>query len=152
MVNTVRPDEKSVMTYVSAYYHAFAGVYKVWILRKQTKLMCWGLWCCMIWNFRFWFSLHDFPFACVILEINKSFKADEKVVMTYVSSYYHAFSTSQKVLINTNDFFQKKSPFFNRRRSIHEFFSNRKETHINKYSFLFELFRLNKRLVEFVKY
>ncbi|CAF1180208.1 unnamed protein product [Adineta ricciae] len=28
MVNTVRPDEKSVMTYVSAYYHAFAGVYK----------------------------------------------------------------------------------------------------------------------------
>jgi hypothetical protein len=29
MVNTVRPDEKSVMTYVSAYYHAFAGVYKV---------------------------------------------------------------------------------------------------------------------------
>jgi hypothetical protein len=26
MVNTVRPDEKSVMTYVSAYYHAFAGV------------------------------------------------------------------------------------------------------------------------------
>ncbi|CAH8668404.1 unnamed protein product, partial [Dicrocoelium dendriticum] len=28
MVNTVRPDERSVMTYVSAYYHAFAGANK----------------------------------------------------------------------------------------------------------------------------
>ncbi|THD25163.1 Alpha actinin sarcomeric [Fasciola hepatica] len=28
MVNTVRPDERSVMTYVSAYYHAFAGAHK----------------------------------------------------------------------------------------------------------------------------
>ncbi|TGZ68819.1 hypothetical protein CRM22_004078 [Opisthorchis felineus] len=28
MVNTVRPDERSVMTYVSAYYHAFAGAQK----------------------------------------------------------------------------------------------------------------------------
>ncbi|VDN20227.1 unnamed protein product, partial [Dibothriocephalus latus] len=25
MVNTVRPDERSVMTYVAAYYHAFAN-------------------------------------------------------------------------------------------------------------------------------
>jgi hypothetical protein len=29
MVETIRPDEKCMMTYVSAYYHAFAGVYKV---------------------------------------------------------------------------------------------------------------------------
>lgn len=36
MVNTVRPDEKSVMTYVSAYYHAFAGVYKVSFFRFET--------------------------------------------------------------------------------------------------------------------
>ncbi|CAL8092294.1 unnamed protein product [Calicophoron daubneyi] len=28
MVNTVRPDERSVMTYVAAYYHAFAGSQK----------------------------------------------------------------------------------------------------------------------------
>jgi len=29
MIDTIRADEKSVMTYVSAYYHAFAEVYKV---------------------------------------------------------------------------------------------------------------------------
>ena len=34
----------------------------------------------------------------VFVEINNSIKADEKVVMTYVSSYYHAFSTTQKVI------------------------------------------------------
>ncbi|CAH8480705.1 unnamed protein product [Heterobilharzia americana] len=28
MVNTIRPDERSVMTYISAYYHAFAGAQK----------------------------------------------------------------------------------------------------------------------------
>jgi hypothetical protein len=33
------------------------------------------------------------------IEINNSIKADEKVVMTYVSSYYHAFSTTQKVIL-----------------------------------------------------
>ena len=37
MVNTVRPDEKSVMTYVSAYYHAFAGVYKVLKFEKCKR-------------------------------------------------------------------------------------------------------------------
>ncbi len=29
MIDTIRPDEKSVMTYVSAYYYTFAEVYKV---------------------------------------------------------------------------------------------------------------------------
>jgi hypothetical protein len=29
MVNAFKPDERSVMTYVSAYYHAFAGAHKV---------------------------------------------------------------------------------------------------------------------------
>ena len=29
MVNCIKPDERSVMTYVSAYYHAFAGVQQV---------------------------------------------------------------------------------------------------------------------------
>jgi hypothetical protein len=37
----------------------------------------------------------------VFIEINNSIKADEKVVMTYVSSYYHAFSTTQKVMHET---------------------------------------------------
>ena len=29
MINCFKPDERSVMTYVSAYYHAFAGVQQV---------------------------------------------------------------------------------------------------------------------------
>lgn len=60
-------------------------------------------------------------FVCVFLEINNSIKADEKVVMTYVSSYYHAFSTTQKVLFFFSTFscfllneFEKK----NKKRSI----------------------------------
>jgi hypothetical protein len=32
-----------------------------------------------------------------ILEITHSLKPDEKSVMTYVSSYYHAFAGAQKV-------------------------------------------------------
>ncbi|CAF1477539.1 unnamed protein product [Rotaria sordida] len=39
MVDTIRPDEKSVMTYVSAYYHAFAGVYKVLIKADEKVVM-----------------------------------------------------------------------------------------------------------------
>ena len=32
MVNCIKPDERSVMTYVSAYYHAFAGAHKVHVI------------------------------------------------------------------------------------------------------------------------
>ncbi|CAH8445536.1 unnamed protein product [Schistosoma guineensis] len=40
MVNTVRPDERSVMTYVSAYYHAFAGAQKAESAANQiTKVL-----------------------------------------------------------------------------------------------------------------
>ena len=35
MVNSVKPDERSVMTYVSAYYHAFAGAQQVIVCRKN---------------------------------------------------------------------------------------------------------------------
>lgn len=35
MVETIRPDEKCVMTYVSAYYHAFSGVYKVFEKKNE---------------------------------------------------------------------------------------------------------------------
>ncbi|CAF2152013.1 unnamed protein product [Rotaria magnacalcarata] len=38
----------------------------------------------------------DIPKMLDAEEINNSIKSDEKVVMTYVSSYYHAFSTTQK--------------------------------------------------------
>lgn len=39
MVETIRPDEKCVMTYVSAYYHAFSGVYKV-LKKLGVNLPC----------------------------------------------------------------------------------------------------------------
>lgn len=39
MVNCIRPDERSVMTYVSAYYHAFAGAHKVHNLCVLTSLL-----------------------------------------------------------------------------------------------------------------
>ena len=29
MLNAVKPDERSVMTYVSSYYHAFSGAQQV---------------------------------------------------------------------------------------------------------------------------
>lgn len=29
IVNTARPDEKAIMTYVSSFYHAFSGAQKV---------------------------------------------------------------------------------------------------------------------------
>lgn len=43
MVNTIRPDERSVMTYVAAYYHAFANAHNVCfhtfqILNKNLKI------------------------------------------------------------------------------------------------------------------
>ena len=35
MVNSVKPDERSVMAYVSSYYHAFSGAQQV-----KSQLMC----------------------------------------------------------------------------------------------------------------
>ena len=32
MLNAVKPDERSVMTYVSSYYHAFSGAQQVLVL------------------------------------------------------------------------------------------------------------------------
>lgn len=32
IVRSVKPDEKSIMTYVSSYYHAFAGAQKVFLI------------------------------------------------------------------------------------------------------------------------
>lgn len=42
MVNSVKPDERSVMTYVSAYYHAFAGaqqVSRIWKLNLSHDFL-----------------------------------------------------------------------------------------------------------------
>ena len=37
--NSVKPDEKSIMTYVSSYYHAFAGAQKVCIIVFSAFLL-----------------------------------------------------------------------------------------------------------------
>jgi hypothetical protein len=88
-----------VMTYVSAYYHAFADVYKVFIKN----------WFAVRMSVSFLSFLNAwFVYVYVLIEINNSIKADEKVVMTYVSSYYHAFSTTQKVGIFSMNIRQKK--------------------------------------------
>lgn len=38
IVNTARPDEKAIMTYVSSFYHAFSGAQKVPGRAKQAHL------------------------------------------------------------------------------------------------------------------
>uniref|UniRef100_A0A8C9WK50 Actinin, alpha 2b n=1 Tax=Scleropages formosus TaxID=113540 RepID=A0A8C9WK50_SCLFO len=41
LVNTARPDEKAIMTYVSCYYHAFAGAQKVRLLEWIRRTTPW---------------------------------------------------------------------------------------------------------------
>jgi len=38
MLNAVKPDERSVMTYVSSYYHAFSGAQQVLLQFPYTFL------------------------------------------------------------------------------------------------------------------
>jgi len=38
MANSFKPDDRCVMTYVSAYYHAFAGALKVFFLLDYFDL------------------------------------------------------------------------------------------------------------------
>uniref|UniRef100_A0A8B9EF43 Actinin alpha 2 n=1 Tax=Anser cygnoides TaxID=8845 RepID=A0A8B9EF43_ANSCY len=40
VVNTTRPDERTIMTYVSCYYHAFAGAQKVRLWSKHNWDLC----------------------------------------------------------------------------------------------------------------
>ena len=39
MVNMIKPDERAVMTYVSCYYHALKGAYKVITCNDQSLLL-----------------------------------------------------------------------------------------------------------------
>ncbi|KAG2467410.1 ACTN2 protein, partial [Polypterus senegalus] len=74
IVNTARPDEKAIMTYVSCYYHAFAGAQKFYCL-----------------------SLSPPPFYILIpLDIVNTPKPDERAIMTYVSCFYHAFAGAEQ--------------------------------------------------------
>lgn len=40
MVNNAKPDERSVMAYVSSYYHAFSGAQKVSIFALRNEIVC----------------------------------------------------------------------------------------------------------------
>ncbi|XP_009579424.1 PREDICTED: alpha-actinin-4-like, partial [Fulmarus glacialis] len=77
IVNTARPDEKAIMTYVSSFYHAFSGAQKMAVL-----------------------SLVDSGTRpqLVHMDIVGTLRPDEKAIMTYVSCFYHAFSGAQKLL------------------------------------------------------
>ncbi|KAH0513022.1 Alpha-actinin-4 [Microtus ochrogaster] len=70
IVNTARPDEKAIMTYVSSFYHAFSGA-------QKTSVTSLGL-------------------EASSLNIVGTLRPDEKAIMTYVSCFYHAFSGAQK--------------------------------------------------------
>ncbi|KAK9394327.1 ACTN4 [Crotalus adamanteus] len=81
IVNTARPDEKAIMTYVSSFYHAFSGA------QKHP-------------------AFFDFLWRGLLLRANwepqtsanivGTLRPDEKAIMTYVSCFYHAFSGAQK--------------------------------------------------------
>ncbi|XP_014748999.1 PREDICTED: alpha-actinin-4-like [Sturnus vulgaris] len=73
IVNTARPDEKAIMTYVSSFYHAFSGAQKVPGAFVPVLSPCPGA-----------------------SDIVGTLRPDEKAIMTYVSCFYHAFSGAQK--------------------------------------------------------
>ncbi|XP_010186983.1 PREDICTED: alpha-actinin-2 [Mesitornis unicolor] len=75
VVNTARPDERAIMTYVSCYYHAFAGAQKLVGQCLRAELNS----CCLI-----------FPY------IVNTPKPDERAIMTYVSCFYHAFAGAEQ--------------------------------------------------------
>ncbi|KAG8524431.1 Alpha-actinin-4, partial [Galemys pyrenaicus] len=83
IVNTARPDEKAIMTYVSSFYHAFSGAQKVPGRARQARLA-------------------PLPNATAASRLPRSphivgtLRPDEKAIMTYVSCFYHAFSGAQK--------------------------------------------------------
>ncbi|KAH0631541.1 hypothetical protein JD844_005912, partial [Phrynosoma platyrhinos] len=79
IVNTARPDEKAIMTYVSSFYHAFSGAQKVPEVAEPSPLT----------------APFFFP-SSILCYIVGTLRPDEKAIMTYVSCFYHAFSGAQK--------------------------------------------------------
>lgn len=66
MINTPKPDERAIMTYVSCYYHAFQGAQQV---RKKIKLVLVDAWPPWKANFPCFFFLNNFP-LCFFLKKN----------------------------------------------------------------------------------
>ncbi|KAK6029593.1 hypothetical protein OSTOST_04295, partial [Ostertagia ostertagi] len=69
------PDEKSIMTYVSCFYHAFRNAPEVRSMPPPVRAQ-------IVPPERDWHMVNSHP--------------DEKAVMTYVSCYYHYFSGMRK--------------------------------------------------------
>ncbi|KAK7152825.1 hypothetical protein R3I93_010909 [Phoxinus phoxinus] len=67
LVSSDRPDERTVMTYISSYYHTFAEAQKLF--------------------------LSSSPLPADILSTPKP---DERAIMTYVSCFYHAFAGAEQ--------------------------------------------------------
>ncbi|KAK5607970.1 Alpha-actinin-4 [Crenichthys baileyi] len=96
IVNTARPDEKAIMTYVSSFYHAFSGAQKH--PAGGRKLRALGV-------FSFGFTLSVLPlFLCpslfcwgILLDIVGTLRPDEKAIMTHwVSRPFNALLGAQK--------------------------------------------------------
>ena len=62
------PDDRAVMTYVSSYYHTFAGAQKVWIT-NEINLAKWD------WNSGGFFHIFQAEMAanriCKVLKVNQ---------------------------------------------------------------------------------
>ncbi|XP_009082915.1 PREDICTED: alpha-actinin-2 [Acanthisitta chloris] len=83
VVNTARPDERAIMTYVSCYYHAFAGAQKLLEQHLRDELIS----CCLIFSVSHCLSRTN---------IVNTPKPDERAIMTYVSCFYHAFAGAEQ--------------------------------------------------------
>ncbi|KAI2656468.1 Alpha-actinin-4 [Labeo rohita] len=122
IVNTARPDEKAIMTYVSSFYHAFSGAQKR-IGSFSYFAGCQGFNTGLQTPFPFewgahkmhnhpllsWWGHTGFGLLCFTsvsfslsfsagfaIDIVGTLRPDEKAIMTYVSCFYHAFSGAQK--------------------------------------------------------
>lgn len=60
LINTPKPDERAIMTYVSCYYHAFQGA-------QQVRIKCFVMRDLQVFNFS---SLH---FYCQMFPLKKIF-------------------------------------------------------------------------------
>ncbi|KAI9536913.1 Alpha-actinin-4 [Dissostichus eleginoides] len=112
IVNTARPDEKAIMTYVSSFYHAFSGAQKS-ALSEPLPQSCFGSSCmCLCPNLELVAASSEGGEQEEAVDLKSppslshpagassyivgTLRPDEKAIMTYVSCFYHAFSGAQK--------------------------------------------------------
>uniref|UniRef100_A0A1A9VRN6 Alpha-actinin, sarcomeric n=1 Tax=Glossina austeni TaxID=7395 RepID=A0A1A9VRN6_GLOAU len=112
LINTPKPDERAIMTYVSCYYHAFQGAQQVGNVthvpeptRQYTYVPNYNVTKIHISiHFSIQYVIYTaflyllIPLIIVTISghLQNTALPDERAVMTYVSSYYHCFSGAQK--------------------------------------------------------